>query len=372
MSNFDLIVIGAGIHGAAVAKDAINRGMSVAVVEAREAAGLETSSASSKLIHGGLRYLETAQIKLVYECLSERRYLINNYPELVKLKRFVIPVYQSSGRSPIIIFLGLFLYWVLSGCRGSAPWPMAKSKWRNFGFKKEGLKAIYTYLDAQTDDQKLTQKLIQEAQAGGAQCYFNEKVKSLRGDSGYTLTLNSGEQIRSHFLVNSAGPWVNEVALLLGGDFPDAPISWVQGTHIVLDCRLSEDCIYCESPEDGRAVFILPWQGKTMVGTTERVLREPQASASDAEVQYLLNVVNHYFTEVKFDESNIVEQFSGIRVLPGSDVNNKNANKTSRETVFKTFPESKTSYVGIYGGKLTSHRVTAKKALDLLDSSLGG
>ncbi len=362
MSDFDIVIIGAGIHGAGVAQAAAACGLRVLVAERNSAAGMETSSASSKLIHGGLRYLETAQLRLVRECLRERRLLLKNAPHLVSLQPFYIPVYRGAARSAYWIAAGLTLYRFLSGGGLQAEVCGPPIDYQRQGLRTEGLIRIFRYYDAQTDDQALTRAVLSSAQALGAQVRFNSELVAAEMGDTIKINLGSGEVISSRALVNAAGPWVNQAAQRIAGA-PVLPIDWVQGTHIVLDEPARRGCLYVESPRDRRAVFILPWRGKTMVGTTETALESPEKAAPDAEIAYLLETYNHYFPGIPKGIANVSSTFSGIRVLPKEPVG---ANRRSRETMFGEFGNGTVKYLGIYGGKLTSYRATAETVLERL------
>lgn len=370
MNDCDVLVIGAGIHGAGVAQAAAAQGYSVVVVDKAPEAGSETSSASSKLIHGGLRYLENAEFRLVYECLRERQRLLHNAPHLVRLTPFYIPVYDSHQRHPLWIGLGLALYWALSGFkRGNRFRRLPRREWRHLGCRTQNLRAVYQYFDGQTDDQALTQAVLGSAQTMGARCYFGTSVESVSTVAGgLQAQLSNGKHLRCRALVNAAGPWVNHVADGIAGAAKQS-LTWVQGTHIVLNRPAAAGCFYLESPRDGRAVFVLPWQGKTLVGTTEKQLNKPVAHATPDEIEYLLEVYNSYFIDALASHADIEKTYCGIRVLPADD---SNANVRSRETVFTVQQLGAGCYLAIYGGKLTSYRATADKAMIHLNAALGG
>lgn len=363
MKVYDLAVIGAGIHGAGVAQAAAARGLSVVVIERREQGGLETSSASSKLIHGGLRYLETGQLRLVYECLREQKYLLRNAPQLVRMRTFFLPVYKGTHRRPLTIALGLLLYWLLSGCRTKPGFfPIDLRRAATLGLKSADLQALFTYQDAQTDDCLLTQAVLRSAAQFDCDLVFNCAIAKMEYTDCFRVVGAEGMSFSARTLVNAAGPWANQVAQLLD-PLPLVDVEWVAGTHIVLDIPAKEGCVYCEAPSDGRAVFVLPWKGKTLVGTTERILASPNAVASDEEIDYLIEVYNGYFADDCCDRRQVVDVFSGTRVLPQA---RGSTNKRSRETLLVTDRTSQPAYVGIYGGKLTSYRATAEKCLGLL------
>lgn len=369
MKQVDVLIVGAGIHGAGVAQAAAAQGRSVLLVERATEVASETSRASSKLIHGGLRYLESGQFRLVYECLRERRLLLKNAPALVKLQPFYIPVYKNSKRHPLWIGMGLALYWALSGFdRRNRFRRVAKQEWPTLGCTTHDLRYLFQYFDGQTDDQALTQAVLQSAQAFGAEVLLATEITEAAAPQGQLqVRLSSGQSIHCRTLVNAAGPWVNEVAACVACA-PTRSLTWVQGTHLVLDKPAPVGCFYLESPRDGRAVFVLPWQGRTMVGTTERQLTQPQAQATDEEIAYLLEVYNRYFLQARAGRADVHQVFCGTRVLPADD---SSATARSRETVFAERTLGASLYIAIYGGKLTSYRATAEKVVTQLNRHLG-
>lgn len=370
--DFDVVVLGAGIQGAGVAQAAAAKGWRVLVIEKQGEAALGTSSKSSKLIHGGLRYLETLQLKLVRECLQEKQLLCKIAPELVKPARFIIPVYDNYQRSPFWIQLGLNLYnllgWPLKTVRGRYP----KSAWgEHKQLRQQGLRAIFEYEDAQTDDAALTRAVLDSAQRLTTKVRFNCGVRAIdfQVQGGFHLQLHNGELIKTRALVNATGPWVNITAQLIQGvQAPTLPIEFVQGSHIVLRREAPACCYYLESPADGRAMFVLPWKGFTMVGTTEVSFNgEPEeCRATEAEIKYLLQAYNHYFPDLQASTADIVEKFAGLRVLPLAE---SSKNKRSRDTIFLG-SESVPGYLAVYGGKLTAWRKSAEKVIQLLAEHL--
>ncbi|MFC6980630.1 FAD-dependent oxidoreductase [Microbulbifer taiwanensis] len=238
-----------------------------------------TSSRSSKLIHGGLRYLESGQFQLVYECLRERRWLLVNKPQLVRMVPFYIPVYRHSKRPACMVRLGLTLYALLSGIasRYSRFRSVPKSAWDHLsGLNREDLVAVYRYYDAQTDDAALTRNVVESAITRGAHLICPGSLvgaelttNGMRVDYVADGQLNT---LRCRALVNCSGPWVADTNTRCTPPAPLPPIDLVAGTHIQLPLSLGEKIFYVEA-EDGRAVFVMPWQGKTLVGTTERSYR---------------------------------------------------------------------------------------------------
>lgn len=370
--DFDLVVLGAGIQGAGVAQAAAANGWRVLVIEKQAQAAMGTSSKSSKLIHGGLRYLETFQLKLVRECLKEKALLCKLAPDLVKPARFIIPVYANYKRSPIWIQLGLILYnllaWPTKTVRGRYP----KKAWQEHHLlRQQELQAIFEYEDAQTDDAALTRAVLSSAQKLMTKVRFNCGIKSIdvQVAGGFHINLQNGELIRTRVVVNATGPWVNITAQLVQGvKAPELPIELVQGSHIILRREAPACCYYLESPIDGRAMFVLPWKGFTMVGTTEVTFEgDPEdCRATDAEVKYLLDAYNHFFPSLAAENADIVEKFAGLRVLPNAQTSK---NKRSRDTIFlqsNTLP----GYLAVYGGKLTAYRKSAEKVIKLIQPFL--
>ncbi|WNO09776.1 FAD-dependent oxidoreductase [Teredinibacter sp. KSP-S5-2] len=366
---YDLVIIGAGIHGAGVALEASKQGKTVLVLEQYGSAGNGTSSKSSKLIHGGLRYLESGQIGLVRECLQARRKLLQEHSDLVKMVPFFIPVYTNSHRRSWWIHSGLLVYSLLSSVGFSR---LAKNKWHELsGLRTEQLQTVFCYYDAQTDDKALTQRIIQQAQSLGAKIEFNNQLTRAKQEDNIWLieSLQADDQVRyfqGRILVNAAGPWINQTVQKIWPK-PDAiDIELVQGTHLVLNRQADPHCFYLESPIDGRGVFLLPWKGHTLLGTTEEpVSCTPENSrATDKEIHYLLQTYNHYFPQTPIDNSDILANFSGLRVLPHTE---GTAHHRTRETLLlsQAFAPG-CGYIGIYGGKLTSFAIEAKKVIKLI------
>ena len=372
LERYDVVIIGAGIQGLGIAEQASQLGKTVLVVEKNSDVGQETSSNSSKLIHGGLRYLETLQLKLVYECLAERKYLLEKCPSLVKIKPFVIPVYETSNRSWWWVLLGLSLYALLGGLsRDNRFSSMPKSQWSTLGIDTNGLKKVYRYYDAQTDDTRLTQWVSCVAESLGVRLLCNTAMTSAKEyQDGYLVQLSGDLQVQTNVLINASGPWVNEIAETIE-NAPTEPITLVQGSHLVLDfpsfhLHSEEACYYLESPVDGRPFFVLPWKGKIMVGTTETRRDDAHARVEEFEREYLINNFRHYFPDLDADRDSIIGEYSGIRVLPGESGSGSRFGSKPRDTRYLSKSDATRQYLAVYGGKLTSYRASAKKALGLL------
>jgi glycerol-3-phosphate dehydrogenase len=375
MEQFDVIVIGGGIHGAGVLQAAVAAGHTALLIERRGVAS-GTSSRSSKLIHGGLRYLETGQFSLVRESLRERAIHLRVAADLVELKPFYIPVYKNTRRRPWRLKIGLSLYALLGGFDpstrfGSVPrgeWPALD------GLDTADLDAVIRYHDAQTDDALLTRAVVQSALDLGAEIALPATFleANLTDDGVGVVYSANGTRVecRARVLVNAAGPWAAGVAKFVHPAIPIPAIDLVQGTHIVVPLRITAGIYYVESPADGRAVFIMPWHGATLIGTTETPYTgEPDgAHPLPEEEEYLLAVARRYFSACRdFTRDHIITRFAGLRVLPAAG---DSAFRRSRETIFSTDRESHPRVLGIYGGKLTGWRAAAARVLERIGPSL--
>ncbi|WP_299946631.1 FAD-dependent oxidoreductase [uncultured Microbulbifer sp.] len=374
-TDFDVVVVGAGILGAGTAEALSQAHHSVVILEQLGIAAA-TSSRSSKLIHGGLRYLETGQFRLVYECLRERSWLLENKPQLVRMVPFYIPVYRHSKRPPWIVRLGLSLYALLSGVKHGISFfqSLPKSDWESLqGLKREGLLAVFRYYDAQTDDAALTRDVVASAIAHGAQIICPGSLVgaevtegSVRVDYMADGKLNT---LRTHALVNCSGPWVATTNARCIPPLPLPPIDLVAGTHILLPFSLGNRIFYIEA-SDGRAVFVMPWQDKTLVGTTERpYYGDPRDVAPTAEEEsYLLRTVQSYFSQTRgLQGKDIYESFAGLRVLPKVV---RSPFSRSRESMICCDNNRKPRILAVAGGKLTSYRATAHKLVKKLQPTL--
>jgi glycerol-3-phosphate dehydrogenase len=370
-NHYDIVVVGGGIQGVAVAQAAVARGYTVLLLE-KTALAAGTSSRSSKLIHGGLRYLEHGQFKLVYESLRERSDWLRLAPSLVKLSRFYIPVYQNTTRSALTIRAGLSLYALLAGGGAFARFRVVpRAEWgRLDGLTTHGLKQVFQYWDAQTDDRLLTQALMYSAQSLGAELRCPaEFLHAILTPGG--CEIDYAEEGATHHctaavLVNAAGPWVNSVTRRIEPCPPEYPVDLVQGSHLVLEGELERGCYYLESPVDRRAVFVLPWYQQILLGTTETVFKGvPEESAPlVSEEAYLLDCFHHYFPSRPVE---IKEKFSGLRVLPAMQ---GTAFRRSREIHLQCDTQPKPRVVSLYGGKLTVSRATAQKVLRTIAPTL--
>ncbi len=363
-NDYDVVIVGGGIHGAGAAQACAAAGYRCLLLE-KQVWGWATSSRSSKLLHGGLRYLQTGQLKLVYECLHERERLLKNAPELAHINWFYIPVYRHSRFRPWKIFAGLSLYRLLSGdWFGHGAFRIVpRSAWHALaGLDTRDLQAVFAYQDGQTDDRLLTEAVKNSAQTLGVDCCCPaELVTAARSnDGGYDVHLrlaDSERSVHTRTIINASGPWVNDVLQRCGGTMR-LEMECVQGAHLVLQQQISEQCFYLEAPQDGRAVFVLPWYGKTLLGTTETPFRAAPETTQplQQEIDYLLAVLRHYFPKA---DTTVAEAFSGLRVLPADA---ERAFARSRDTRFL----DENGLISLYGGKLTAYRATCEKLVPLV------
>jgi len=367
---FDLAIIGGGINGVGIAADAAGRGLKVALFEKDDLAS-GTSSASSKLIHGGLRYLEHFELRLVRESLAEREVLLARAPHLVRPLRFVIPLVDGM-RSGLLMRLGLFLYDHLamrqhisgSGAVDLERDPMGRPL-------RDELTQGLAYHDCSVDDARLVVTVALDAAEHGAEIFTRAPVTHVaaRGDHwSITAALPSGpEAFQARVLVNAAGPWCADVARLAPPGTSAPPLRLVRGTHIVVPRIAGADDAYLLQNADGRVVFALPFEERfTMIGTTDVGVATPAEgfTPSADEEAYLLAVAGAYFARPPRANS-IVWRFAGVRALV--DDGRRNASATSREYRLDLVrPQNGPPLLNVIGGKITTFRRLAEAALSKL------
>lgn len=367
-TDYDIVVIGGGIQGAGVAQAAAAAGYKVLLLE-KQAIASGTSSRSSKLIHGGLRYIESGQFGLVKKALREREILLRIAPTLIKPVAFHIPVYKNSSRAAWKIRIGLSVYALLGGLTPSTRFKqLPKSQWQNKdGLNTKELHAIYQYWDAQTDDAALTRAVMQSAiELDATMVCPAEFISADCAENIYHVCYKDKEgekKVTCRALVNAAGPWVNKVLEKISPSLSRLEIDLVQGAHLILDAPAPLAIYYVEATTDKRAVFVMPWKDKTLVGTTEtHFAGDPDTvMPTQEEVHYLQSVYRYYFPD---RPAEIVDAFAGIRVLPKAE---GSFFSRPRDTVLHmcsstTMP----ALLSLYGGKLTSYRATAAQVIKKL------
>ncbi len=363
MDSFDLLVIGGGINGTAIARDAAGRGLSVLLVEKDDLAA-HTSSASSKLIHGGLRYLEQYDFRLVREALYEREVMLRNAPHIVRPLKFVLPD-PPGGRPWWMIRAGLLLYDLLAG-RGSLP--------RSRGVRKGDaelrapLKPGYrlaTYWDAWVDDSRLVALNAVDAKERGAEIATRTELLSARRENGYwTAQLLDGPAVTAKMIVNAAGPWVAEVLKDRFGADTRSGVRLVKGSHIVVPRLWEGDHAYILQQGDGRVVFALPYDEHSLIGTTDVPVERPEdAAISPEEIDYLCAAANAYFARQTAPDQ-LIWSYSGIRSL--YDDGAAAAKDVSRDYHLDLDPTPGPKLLSVFGGKITTARALALEAMDAL------
>jgi glycerol-3-phosphate dehydrogenase len=370
---FDLLVVGGGINGAGIARDAAGRGLKVLLCEKGDLAAA-TSSASSKMIHGGLRYLEHGAFRLVRESLAEREVLLRIAPHLVRPMRFVLP--HGSGLRPRwMLRAGLFFYDRLGGAR-SLP-ASAAVDLRDGPLAaplRDAVKSGFVYSDCVVDDARLTIANARDAMLHGAEIATRtELVAATRDSDIWRAELRAADGSRrgaaARILVNVAGPWVPEV-LRRAGLASRARLRLDKGSHIVVPRLYAHDHAYLLQNEDRRVVFVIPFERDfTLVGTTEVAAEAPPAGQPDAaEIAYLCRAVGRWFKRAP-EPAEIVWQFSGLRPL--YDDGAKAASATSRDYVFE-LDDAGAPALTVFGGKLTTYRRLAEQALARLGAFFPG
>jgi len=366
MANFDLAIIGGGINGVGIARDAAGRGLKVLLVEQNDLAS-GTSSASTKLIHGGLRYLEHGAWRLVREALAEREVLLRSAPHVVHPIRIVLPT-NNGPRSPWLIRLGLFLYDHLGG---HSSLPKARSISLRHHVYGVPLRRQHTagleFSDCMTDDSRLVVLNAIDAAERGATIRIRTRCTRVERGEVWTLVLNARgrrDVVTARALVNASGPWVVQVAETVLRVAAPQPVRLAKGTHIVLRRFFDQDCGYMLQNADGRVVFALPFQRDfTLIGTTDAdFVGDPAAPTPTLqEISYLCDVANAYFRE-PIAPADVLWAFSGVRSL--YDDGAAKADDVTREYVlaldegFRLAP-----LLTVYGGKITTYRRLAEAAL---------
>ena len=369
----DLLIVGGGINGAGIARDAAGRGLSVLLVEKDDLAG-HTSSASTKLIHGGLRYLEYLEFRLVRESLIERERLLAIAPHIIRPLRFVLPQ-PPGGRAGWLIRLGLFLYDHLGGRKklpASASVSLAGTQW-GAGLAA-GVRKGFAYSDCWVDDARLVVLNALDAAERGADIRIRTKLLSARRDDGVwraSIRGPEGERtVRARAIVSAAGPWVADVIGATDGVADELTPRLVKGSHIIVPSMFTGEHAYILQNPDKRIVFAIPYeQGFTLVGTTELPFAadpdEPMIDGS--EIAYLCESVNRYFAR-RISPADVIHSYSGIRPL--FDDGSTKASAVTRDYALKLGALDAPQFLSVFGGKITTYRRLAEQALRKLEPFL--
>ncbi|AUJ65685.1 glycerol-3-phosphate dehydrogenase (plasmid) [Aestuarium zhoushanense] len=368
IQDVDLFVIGGGINGAGIARDAAGRGLSVVLCEKDDLAE-GTSSRSGKLVHGGLRYLEYYEFRLVREALIEREVLMNAAPHIIWPLRFVLP-HSPQDRPAWLVRLGLFLYDHLGGRK-----KLPGTRTLNLRRDPEGAPLLdqykrgFEYSDCWVDDARLVVLNAVDAAERGATVLTRSPAVSARRDNGQWIVTTqntiTGEtrEYRAKVLVNAAGPWVTDVLTRVAGSNSTRNVRLVKGSHIITKKFWDGPNCYLVQNHDKRVIFINPYEGdKALIGTTDISYegRAEDVTCDDGEVEYLLNAVNRYFKE-KLTKDDVIETFSGVRPL--FDDGKGNPSAVTRDYVFDLDTTGGAPLLNIFGGKITTFRELAERGM---------
>ena len=358
---FDLFIIGGGINGVGIARDATGRGLSVCLADKGEIGGA-TSSWSTKLIHGGLRYLENYEFKLVRESLKEREIVYKIARHISKPIPFIIP-HTDKIRPAWLIKFGLLLYDNLGG-KTSIP----KSKTLDLNKKfpnilKEKYKTGFQYYDLQIDDKKLVELNVKDAEKKGATIIENrEVIRANRNKNVWDIILDDNTLLKTKILINAAGPWINDILTKVLKQDSKKSIRLVKGSHIITKSLYRQKKAFTLQNEDNRIIFVIPYKDEySLIGTTETEVFSPENPKIDNnEIDYLINSVNRYFIK-QISGDDVVSSYSGIRPLIEDF---KEASKVTRDYVFDLNEDnSQAPLLNIYGGKLTTYRKLAENVI---------
>ncbi len=370
-AEFDLVVIGAGITGAGVARDAAARGLRVLVLEAQDVA-YGTSSRSSRLIHGGVRYLEQAEFGLVFEALRERDRLYALAPHLVRPARFIFPSFRGDRLGPLRLRLGLTLYDALRLFRGKGHRYLPPRKARTLEplLGEEGLRGAVWYEDAVTDDARLTLTVLQDALRLGAKALTYAPVSQISAEADGRVRVEiEGGRVHARAVVVAAGPWTGPKLL---GQAGRGVLSLSKGIHVVLkasDCPVRAPVVV-QTPGQRRILFAVPWGSRTYLGTTDSAYEgDPgQSQVTEAEEDEVLDIVRRVLPHARLGRDAIISTWSGVRPLvrpPGVD-----ADDTVELARTHRIVEGERGVFGIVGGKLTTYRQMAEDVVDVVVAHL--
>jgi glycerol-3-phosphate dehydrogenase len=365
--TYDLLIVGGGINGCAIAREASLLGLKVLLVEKDDLAG-HTSSASTKLIHGGLRYLETYEFRLVREALHERERLLDAAPHLIRPLTFVLP-HAHSVRPWWIVRLGLHIYDLLAG---GTSLPRSRGLRRGdkaFTDPLKGSHSGFVYSDCRVDDARLTLANAIDAASHGAEIATRTALTGARREGDiWRAELSDGRTVEARGLVNAAGPWVRQLLDTLA-IANHSQVRLVKGSHIVVPRLFDGDHAYILQQPDRRIVFAIPYEGEfTEIGTTDIQVERPEdAVCSEDEKLYLLEAVNRYFTR-QLTSQDIVWAWSGVRPL--HDDGAAKAQAVTRDYVLELDRDGP-PLLSIFGGKITTARALAEEALAKIGPALG-
>lgn len=382
--SFDVLVIGGGITGAGVARDAALRGLKVALVDKGDF-GSGTSSRSSRLVHGGLRYLEMYQFGLVFESTHERARLMKLAPHLVRPLPFLMPMYEGVKPGPGLMRMGMLLYDTLASFQNYRRHKKLSAEAvsrEEPALLQEGLRGAFRYYDCHTNDGRLTLENVLDAAGAGAACLNYARFEELRTErvedredviGAVVVDAITGERIEidARVVANAVGPWLRTLGESMGaGILPDVQPS--KGVHIIVPReRFPADHAVVMTTRDGRVVFCVPWETATYVGTTDTEYDGDvdAVTATREDVDYLLEAANKYFPDLRLGVEDVIGTWAGLRplVIEDSEETDKATYKVSREHLVNRDPRG---VVTITGGKLTTYRIMAAQTVDAAVASL--
>jgi len=373
--SVDIFVIGGGVNGASVARDAVGRGFTVALAEMNDLAS-GTSSAATKLVHGGLRYLEHYEFRLVHEALAEREVLWANAPHIIWPLRFVLP-HHKGLRPAVVLRAGLAMYDYMGGRRLLPPTKTLDLTKNETGKPlKPGYRLGFEYSDCWVDDARFVVLNARDAADKGADIYVRTKVTSVRRDAGGWVIALDGEDgrrtVRAKLVVNAAGPWVDDVITGAMGKNGAHNVRLVKGSHLVVHKLYDHDRCYIFQNGDGRIIFAIPYENDyTLIGTTDEDYEgDPKdVKISDKETDYLLSAASEYFAK-PLTRDDVHWTYSGVRPL--FDDGASAAQEATRDYVLKVDGDAATgAAVNVFGGKLTTSRRLAESVLEKIEEVLG-
>jgi len=362
---YDLLIVGGGINGTAIARDAAGRGLSVLLCEKDDLAS-HTSSASTKLIHGGLRYLEYYEFKLVRDALIEREVLLRSAPHIIWPMRFILP-YDEGLRPAWMLRLGLLLYDNLGGRKllpGTKKVNLEDPEHQ--GILEDRLKIGFEYSDCWVDDARFVVLNAMDAREKGADIRTRTEVINMwPEDDHYGANIRDAEgerAVRAKGIVNAAGPWVEKILLDIQPDENDAGMRLIKGSHIVVPKLFEGEHAYMFQNADNRIIFAIPYEQKfTLIGTTDVPQAEQTAEISQEEIEYLCQSANEYLKK-DISPDDVVWSYSGVRPL--YDDKSENASAVTRDYVLDIDEfATKAPFMSIYGGKITTSRKLAQHAM---------
>lgn len=376
-SEFDVLIVGGGITGVGAARDAAYRGLKVALIEMHDLA-YGTSSRSSKLVHGGLRYLENFEFGLVFEAVSERQTLMNIAPHLVHPLGFIFPIRKDSRRSAFTINLGMWVYDALALFRSPKIHKNLSPKQVKVeepALDADNLKGAPLYYDCSTDDARLTiETALDAVHYGATVATYMKAVGFLKNENGKLSGVTaedrvSGKQveIRAKSIINCTGPWSDDTRSL-GKEKKAERLRPTKGVHIVVDANKLKlnNAVVCFHPEDGRVLFAIPWGERTYIGTTDTDYTESleDLAATKEDVVYLLKAANAYFPQNLLVEEDVISTWAGVRPLVSEETESDGEQSESSVSREHSIRVDANGLVTIAGGKLTTYRRMAKEVVE--------